>query len=432
MDEKRRLRIAFVTHPHYYCSFRHPIYAVCIVTSQIARRLVQNNDCEVVVYTRLHRKTLKKETESREGVTYQYIPTVIDRLLLKIIDKIPGIFDAKHPIFASNFYYMLYGIAIAKEMRKHNMDIVHIHDFSQYIPIIRAYNHKMKIVLHLHMQWLTQLDHDKIAQRLQHADLVIGVSEFITEKVRRQFPECASKCQTVYNGVDSHFYNRRDMDSNRERNGIKQLLYVGRVSPEKGVHILLKAFEKVVQQFPKVHLNIVGPLTTLAKEHVVTLGDDDPKVADLISFYTADPDTGKQLTYFEQLQKLISPELAQHITFIGAIPHEKLNTYYRNADIFINPALREPFGMPIPEAMAGSLPIIGSRVGGIPELILNEKTGFLVESGDATELAGALLRLLNNDHLRTAMGEASYQRAVDLFSWDRIAEKLLLHYENLC
>ncbi|MCU0535368.1 MAG: glycosyltransferase family 4 protein [Hydrococcus sp. Prado102] len=429
MDKKTRLRIAFVNQPFLYTSFPNPGDSIGIVTAQIVRRLAPN--CDVIVYTPTKGKTLQKTTESHEGVDYQFIPTVSDKLLLKIINKIPGIFTTKKPDYASSFYYFTYGLIVANELKKQKIDIVHLHNFSQFIPIIRSLNPKIKIVLHMHCQWLSQLDRDAIAPRLKYADLIVGCSEFITEKVRQQFPEFASKCQTVYNGVDSHFFSKKETDEYAEQKDIKKLLFVGRVSPEKGVHVLLEAFNKVVEQFPNVSLDIVGGIGTLPKEFIIALSDDDPKVANLISFYTADPVTGETLSYYEQLQKLLSPEASKRVTFCGSVSHKKLDKYYRDADIYINSSLSEALGMPILEAMAGSLPVVGSRIGGIPEAILNEKTGFVFESGDSEALAEASLRLLRDDNLRLSMGEAGHQRAVELFSWDRIVEKLLARYENL-
>jgi glycosyltransferase involved in cell wall biosynthesis len=428
MDKKTRLKIAFVNQPFLYTSFPNPADSVGIVTAQIVRRLAPK--CDVIVYTPAKGKTLQKTSESHEGVNYQYIPTVSDKLLLKILDKIPGIFTKKKPDYDSSLYYLTYGWIVANELKKQKIDIVHIHNFSQFIPLIRLLNPKIKIAIHMHCQWLSQLDRDAIARRLKYADLIVGCSEFITEKVRQQFPEYTSKCQTVYNGVDSHFFNQKVKKDN-EQNDIKKLLFVGRVSPEKGVHVLLEAFEKVVKQFPNVRLDIVGGIGTLPKEFIIALSDDDPKVANLISFYTPDPVTGEILSYYEQLQKLLSPEVAKQVTFCGSVSHKKLDQYYRDADVYINSSLSEALGMPILEAMAGSLPVVGSRIGGIPEAILNEKTGFIFESGDSEALAGALLRLLRDDNLRVTMGESGYQRAVELFSWDRIVEKLLYHYENL-
>jgi glycosyltransferase involved in cell wall biosynthesis len=428
MNAKTRLRVAFVNQPFLYTSFPNPTDSIGIVTAQIVRRLVPT--CDVIVYTATQGKTLKKTTETHEGVKYEFLPTVSDKVLLKLVNKIPGIFTTKKPDYASSLYYLTYALIVANELKKQKIDIVHIHNFSQFIPIVRSLNPNIKIAIHMHCQWLSQLDRDAIARRLKYVDLIVGCSEFITEKVRQQFPEFASKCQTVYNGVDSHFFNQKVQNKSNEQDD-KKLLFVGRVSPEKGVHVLLEAFEQVVKQFPNVRLDIVGGIGTLPKEFIIALSDDDPKVANLISFYTADPVTGETLSYYEQLQKILSPKAAKKITFCGSVSHKKLDKYYQNADVYINSSLSEALGMPILEAMAGSLPVVGSRIGGIPEAILNEKTGFVFESGDSEALANNLLRLLKDDNLRRVMGEAGHQRAIALFSWDRIVEKLLDRYENL-
>ncbi len=393
MNKKKKLKIAFICQPFLEISFPQPSDSIGIITYQVISHISHlSRNFDITVYSPIEKRIWGK-TETEQGVRYQYITTRFEEIIVnKLLRKISKFFNNKTPIFASKIFYFLYALQISIDLRLKQYEIVHIHNFSQFIFIIRALNPKIKIVLHMHCQWLTQLDRDMIEQRLRHADLVIGCSEFITEKIRHQFPEFASKCQTVYNGVDSSFFNRKNHNKHAEKNGVKQLLFVGRVSPEKGVHILLEAFEKVVKRFPKVHLNIVGGIGSCPKEFIIALSDDDPKVGDLISFYVADPVTGKELSYFEQLQKRLSPELAKYVTFCGPIPHEKLNTYYRDADIFINSSFSEAFPVPIPEAMAGSLPVVGSRVGGIPEAILNEKTGFVVESGNSNELAEAILR----------------------------------------
>ena len=131
MDRNEKLKIAFVTQPFCYTSFPNPMDSIGIVTAQIIRRL--SRSCDVFVYTPVLGKTLSGKVEYHEGVRYQYIPTVIDRLLLKIIHKIPGLFSQKKPDYASKLYYFVYGIMIGNELRKQKIDLVHIHNFSQFI-----------------------------------------------------------------------------------------------------------------------------------------------------------------------------------------------------------------------------------------------------------------------------------------------------------
>jgi len=87
--------------------------------------------------------------------------------------------------------------------------------------------------------------------------------------------------------------------------------------------------------------------------------------------------------------------------------------------------------MPIVEAMATGVPIVATRGGGTPELVVDGETGLLVERGDASALAEAILRLLSDEKLRKSMGRAARKRAVELFSWDQIVKNLLYLYQEI-
>jgi glycosyltransferase involved in cell wall biosynthesis len=104
-------------------------------------------------------------------------------------------------------------------------------------------------------QWLEQLDAAVIEKRINAADLVLGCSNFIAEGVRRRFPSLAQRCSHIYNGADIAVLARPA--------GVqptpKQILFAGRLAPEKGVHILLDAFRIVLAQQPDAHLELIGP-----------------------------------------------------------------------------------------------------------------------------------------------------------------------------
>jgi glycosyltransferase involved in cell wall biosynthesis len=85
--------------------------------------------------------------------------------------------------------------------------------------------------------------------------------------------------------------------------------------------------------------------------------------------------------------------------------------------------------MVIVEAMESGLLVIATRGGGVPEIVKNGATGLLTERGDSGELAEAITRLVDNDDLRESMGRAGRKRALHLFSWEKISERLLTLYE---
>jgi len=409
-----------------------------IWTYEVARRLAQS--CEVIVYTTRGRH--QKKVEYDQGVKYQRISHASDRWYIYMtysraadkLERIPGFRNlrrilffrhAKHPLIASSLYCPTYTYRVAKDLKKEKCDVVHIHNFSQFVPIIRAFNPEIKIVLHMHCEWLTQIDRAIIEKRLGDVDLVIGVSQYITETIRRCFPQFAKRCQTVLNGVDTTtFVNKNDHGASK-KNDVKRLLFVGRVSPEKGVHVLLDAFEKVVRRDSQVQLKIIGSQgSTRGGEDIVALSCD-PKVRDLAPFYRGN--------YIQHLQSKLSSDLASHVSFTGSVSRRQLITSCQNADVFVFPSVwNEPFGMPIVEAMATELPVIATRGGGIPEIVEDGKTGLLVERGVASSLAEAILCLLSDEDLRESMGKAARRRAVELFSWEKTVENLLHQYRNLC
>lgn len=406
---------------------------------EAAHRLAKN--CEIIVYTKKDLwdliRTRSKKVEYDRGVKYRRIYTFLDSwftLLSKTVEKIkrfPGLRmlryilffrNIKRPLFASSLYYFTYALQVAKDLKKEKCDIAHIINFSQFVPIIRAFNPEIKIILHMRCDWLTQLDSEMVKKRLKKVDLVLGNSEYITNKIRLFFPEFANRCQTVYNAVDIDYFS-----SNKryyvKKNDVKRLLYVGRISPEKGLHVLLDAFKKVIEIYPKTQLYLVGPSNIPPIEFIVPFSND-PKVFNLASYY--------KINYLSYLHDKLSADVANQVSFTGEVPHIELIDFYRDADIFIFPSVwEEPFGIPIIEAMATGVPVIATRVGGIPEIIEDGKTGILVEPNDATELAEAIIKLLSDEELRKSLRNAARKRAIEIFSWDQIVKKLLYHYKNI-
>ena len=122
--------------------------------------------------------------------------------------------------------------------------------------------------------------------------------------------------------------------------------------------------------------------------------------------------------------------LDKNVEFLGSISRNRLPEYYSQADIFVLPSVYEPFGIVILEAMAARLPVVASNVGGIPEIVKNNKTGLLMPSKEPKALASAIEALVDDAHLRKIMGAAGRRRVERYFTWERIAKKTLEIYEN--
>ncbi len=110
--------------------------------------------------------------------------------------------------------------------------------------------------------------------------------------------------------------------------------------------------------------------------------------------------------------------LTRNISFLGAIEHQQVPELLRNMDIFVMPSIREEFGVAAVEAQAMEIPVVATNVGGIPEVVLNGKTGILVEPGSSEQLAQAILTLIENPVLRRQMGERGRRHVLANYRWE--------------
>ena len=249
----------------------------------------------------------------------------------------------------------------------------------------------------------------------------------------------ADRVVTIYNGIDAVEFNRdRDYRATSQRED-KRILYAGAVSPHKGIHVLLDAFKIVVQSYPRVRLDIVGPQRAIPLSETFDLADRGAvsTVApwyenDYVSRLKARLSLGASGFYASRLKSQLSANIAAKVAFRGMIPRSELVDLYFDADIFAFPPVwNEGFGIPPVEAMAAGTPVVASRSGGIVETVKDGETGLLVAKNDAPALARALLELLENDTARETMGRAARKRALGCFTWERAAEHLLKEYQHL-
>jgi len=118
-----------------------------------------------------------------------------------------------------------------------------------------------------------------IEERLQHVDLVVGCSKYITSKIHQCFPDLSDRCCTIYNGAYlSQFSPQDDLEVQKNINRI--LLFVRRLSPEKGVYVLLDAFGILVKGFPDAHLQVERSISSSPPKFLVSI-NDDKQVQDL-------------------------------------------------------------------------------------------------------------------------------------------------------
>ena len=117
----------------------------------------------------------------------------------------------------------------------------------------------------------------------------------------------------------------------------------------------------------------------------------------------------------------------------GFVPRPELIDLYYNVDVFaFAPIWNEGFGIPPLEAMAAGTPVVATRSGALPEIVRDQRTGFLVAKNDPRALADSILKLLRDQELRVKMGRAARDIVYENFTWDIVAERMYRCYADLC
>jgi glycosyltransferase involved in cell wall biosynthesis len=180
-------------------------------------------------------------------------------------------------------------------------------------------------------------------------------------------------------------------------NGSSIILAIRRHVPKCGLEYLVRAMPSVVAQHPEAVLCLVGK--------------------------------GEQTAALKSLTESLG--MRKHILFPGAIDHASLPDVVRTAYVTVLPSLYEAVSLAGLESLACGVPVIGTRVGGIPTFVHDRKTGILVEPRSPEALAGAIDQLLRDPALRDQMAKAGRDLVVHQFTWDRAARQLLDYYRDL-
>lgn len=230
-----------------------------------------------------------------------------------------------------------------------------------------------------------------------YADSVIAVSEEMKADIIKAYQVPAEKITVIHNGIDLNLYHPVNDRSYLDEQGIDYpyLLFVGRISRQKGIIQLLEAMARLDQ----VHL-------------VLCAGSPDT------------PELEREVR--EKVQG--NP----YLKWINEmVPKEKVIQLYSHAEAFICPSIYEPFGIINLEAMACKAPVIASRVGGIKEVVVDGETGFLVDPDNPEQLAGKIKLLLNSPELAAKFKETGRKRVEDHFSWETIASRTVELYAQV-
>ncbi|MHB1418806.1 MAG: glycosyltransferase [Bacillota bacterium] len=209
------------------------------------------------------------------------------------------------------------------------------------------------------LRWLYQLIFNR-------AQAVIAVSQDLANMLGGHFSFAPGKLRVINCGVDTKLFMPGGRQEARHQAGLTTdvplVLFVGNLVESKGVHVLLEALAMVKQKYPEARCLIIGD--------------------------------GPQRLYLENMACTL--ELTQMVNFLGFQPYQSLPQWYAAADLLVAPSLREGFGLVALEAMATGVPVVASRVGGLPEFVREGENGLLANPGDSTDLAAKIVLCLGS------------------------------------
>lgn len=306
-------------------------------------------------------------------------------------------------------YFMYWGIRkkISLIAREFKPDLIHAHMVTPagYIGLMLGEKLKLPLVCSLRGSDIhTYPNFGRLVRQLTEkvilgADQLVSVSNALKIDANR-IARTKKEIKRVYNGCDSHaiFYSEKARRDIRTKMGIagndKVLIYVGRMLKSKGVYELLAAFLNLNANYPFMRLILVG--------------DGPERVA---------------------INNIIYSNNKIHL--VGRIPHNEISQWLSASDIFVLPSYDEGLPNVILEAMACALPVVASRVGGIPEAVEDGQSGILVNKRDKNSLVKSIRYLLNNEELAMEMGRKGRRIIEQKFSWQRSAKEMINVYKEL-
>jgi glycogen synthase len=249
---------------------------------------------------------------------------------------------------------------------------------------------------------------------IEQADAIVAVSRETRNDVLRLFKVDPDRVEVIHNGIDPEEYRAEADPAVLRQYGIDParpfVLFVGRITRQKGIIHLVRAIPRI-----------------------------DPSLQVVLCAGAPDtPEIGREM---EAGVAEVAAQRPGVIWVRNMIPRAEVIRLYSQAAIFCCPSVYEPFGIINLEAMACETPVVATSVGGIPEVVLPEETGLLVDpdllpgtfdprepAAFAVRLADAINRLARDPALRARFGAAGRRRVVDQFSWDAIAASTMALY----
>lgn len=299
-----------------------------------------------------------------------------------------------------------YGVNARSLAKEYSFDIIHAHDWMSFKAGIEAKEVSGKpLIVHIHSTEIERtggnsvngeiLDIEK--EGLKKADVVIAVSKRTKEILMNSYGIEAGKIHVVHNGISIYDYPLIDTDDEAvnklKASGNKIVLFVGRITLQKGPDYFLKAAKKVLKFYPNVYFVIAGS------------GDMEHSI----------------------ISEAANLGISDKVLFAGFLRGEELNRVYRDADLFVMPSVSEPFGITALESVVNGTPVLVSKQSGVKETLTHVLTA---DFWDTDEMANKILAVLNYDSLKMTLKTNSFSQVKNI-NWTVAAQKCIDIYRSV-
>lgn len=373
----------------------------------LSNKLESNYD--VIALAPHHKEALKKEKLGRVDVRrFAYFkPESLQKLCYNggIIPNMKTSFLARMqmPLLMITEFF-----AASRIIKKEKIRLIHAHWIlpQGLVSVFLKKLFNVPLLVTIHGSDLFPLK-NVLFKKLQHfvvknADFITTNTEATKNELLGRFPECRLKIKIIPMGVNSDFFRKLKVNKPAKYLKNKLLLFVGRLSDQKGLQYLVDAMPRIVKEEPSAKLLVIG---------------EGP--------------------YKAELEKQINRnKINDFVGFLGSLPSSEIVKYHNYADVFVLPSLAnktgtEALGLALMEAMSSGCAVIGTNIGGIPSLIKNRHNGILVPQKDSKEMAKAVIMLLKNKKKAETIGKNASNFIRRKYSWDKIGMEFINIYKSI-
>lgn len=295
---------------------------------------------------------------------------------------------------------------ISKFIKKNKIDVIHVNNWGTFIDgvILKILNPNIKLIHVQHgLEYATTLNASFVKNFLRKLirylfvhiiDEIVSVSAIGAQYLKKEWG--AQNVHLIYNGIDLKKFKTKPPESGHKKKQDFKICTIGRIVPVKNFHCLFKAINLLKDKIPNLKLYHIGAIPVVGQN-----------------------EEGRILKYISE------NNLTGYVEFMGY--RNDIHLIFSDFDVFSLTSLSEGLSLAILESQAAGIPAVITEVGGNPEIVVNNKNGFLVPTDDEKAVADAIFTLYENAELRGEMAKNARKRAEKLFDLD----KMIRQYQEL-